>query len=174
MNYFDLIFAIPLLWGAYKGFSKGLIISVASLVALLIGIYGAIHFSGFIGSLISENVEVQDNYLPLIAFSITFVAIVVGIHFIAKLLSKLVEAIALGWLNTIAGIIFGVLKTAFIISVFIFIFEKVDSNNTFIPKEIKEESLLYQPIKQLSPTVFPSLMHFDIDIQSPTLPQLSV
>ncbi len=176
MNYFDLIFAIPLLWGAYKGFSKGLIISVASLVALLLGIYGAIHFSGFLGELVSENIEVKDNYLPLIAFSITFVAIVVGIHFIAKMLSKLVDAIALGWLNTIAGMLFGILKSAFIISVFIFIFDKIDTDNSFLSKDIKEQSLLYKPIKILAPAIFPSLGNFNMEIQnsSQVLPQLSV
>ena len=167
MNYFDLIFAIPLLWGAYKGFSKGLIVSVASLVALLLGIYGAIRFSGLVGSLVDDTIQVQDNYLPLIAFSITFVGIVVGIHFLAKLLSKLVDAIALGWLNTLAGVLFGLLKMAFIISIFIFIFDKIDSGNRFVSKEIKEKSLLYEPIKILAPAIFPALTDYKLDQSIP-------
>ena len=167
MNYFDLIFVVPLLWGAYKGFSKGLIVSVASLVALLLGIYGAIRFSGFVGSFVSENVNIQDNYLPLIAFAITFVGIVVGIHFAAKMISKLVTAIALGWLNTLAGIVFGLLKAAFIISIFIFIFDKIDSNENFISKDVKKESLLYEPIKILAPAIFPSLDEFKLEPQIP-------
>lgn len=176
MNYFDLIFVIPLLWGAYKGFSKGLIISIASLIALLLGIYGAIHFSGLVGSLVSDNIDIQNNYVPLVAFAITFLGIVIGIHFLAKMLSKLMEAIALGWLNTLAGILFGILKSAFIISVFIFIIEKIDSNNTIVSKEIKEQSLLYQPIKYLAPSIFPSLKDFDMNphISAKDLPTYSV
>jgi len=167
MNYFDLIFVIPLLWGAYKGFSKGLIVSVASLVALLLGIYGAIRFSGFIGTLVDDTIHVQENYLPLIAFALTFVGIVVGIHFLAKLITKLVDAVALGWLNTIAGIAFGLLKAAFIISVFIFIFDKIDSNQNFISKDVKNESLLYEPIKILAPAIFPTLNEFKLEPQIP-------
>jgi len=167
MNYFDLIFVIPLLWGAYKGFSKGLIVSAASLVALLLGIYGAIRFSGFVGGLVSENINIQDNYLPLIAFAITFVGIVVGIHFAAKMISKLVKAIALGWLDTLAGIAFGLLKAAFIISIFIFIFDKIDTSNNLFSKDLKEESLLYGPIKTLAPAIFPSLDTFEMGIQIP-------
>ncbi len=45
MNYIDLIIAIPLVWGVFVGFKNGLIIEVASLAALLLGIFGAIHFS---------------------------------------------------------------------------------------------------------------------------------
>jgi len=176
MNYFDLIFVVPLLWGAYKGFSKGLIVSVASLVALLLGIYGAIRFSGFVGTLVSENVNIQDNYLPLVAFAITFVGIVVGIHFIAKMMSKLAKAIALGWLNTLAGILFGLLKSAFIISIFIFIFDKIDTSNNLLSKDLKEESLLYGPIKTLAPAIFPSLNTFEMGIQipSPNLEQFPI
>ena len=167
MNYFDLIFVVPLLWSAYKGFSKGLIVSAASLVALLLGIYGAIRFSGFVGGLVSENINIQDNYLPLIAFAITFVGIVVGIHFAAKMISKLVKAIALGWLDTLAGIAFGLLKAAFIISIFIFIFDKIDTSNNLFSKDLKEESLLYGPIKTLAPAIFPSLDTFEMGIQIP-------
>ncbi len=176
MNYFDLIFVVPLLWGAYKGFSKGLIVSVASLVALLLGIYGAIRFSGFVGTLVSENVNIQDNYLPLVAFAITFVGIVVGIHFIAKMMSKLAKAIALGWLNTLAGILFGLLKSAFIISIFIFIFDKIDTSNNLLSKDLKEESLLYGPIKTLAPAIFPSRNTFEMGIQipSPNLEQFPI
>jgi membrane protein required for colicin V production len=45
MNYLDIILAIPLLWGLYKGVSKGIIKELASLVALIVGIYGAVHFA---------------------------------------------------------------------------------------------------------------------------------
>ena len=167
MNYFDLIFAIPLLWGAYKGFSKGLIISIASLFALFLGIYGAIRFSSFVGEYVSSNIEVQENYVPLIAFAVTFIGIVIGIHFLAKLLNKLIKAVALGWLNTIAGILFGLIKAAFILSIVIFIYEKIDSNNNLISKELKEESLLYEPVKVLAPAIFPSLDNVHLEPQIP-------
>lgn len=175
MNYFDLIFVIPILWGAYKGFSKGLIVSVASLFALILGIYGAIRFSVYVGSFVARNVDVNESYVPLIAFATTFIGIVIGIHFLAKVLNKLVKAIALGWLNTIAGIVFGLVKVAFILSVFIFIVEKIDSHSNFISKQQKEESLLYAPVKIIAPTIFPALKDFEIDPQLPkNLPQFSV
>jgi membrane protein required for colicin V production len=168
MNYFDILFIIPLLWGAYKGFTKGLIVSVASLLALLLGIYGAIRFSGLTRTWVSDTIDVQANYVPLIAFALTFVGIVVAIHFIAKLIHKLVEAIALGWLNTIAGILFGILKTTFILSIIIFVLEKVDHKGAFIPNETKEKSLLYRPIQIIAPSIFPSLKAFELEDKLPS------
>ncbi|MBN2668482.1 MAG: CvpA family protein [Bacteroidales bacterium] len=162
MNYFDILIVIPLLWGAYKGFSKGLVIAVASLVALILGIYGAIKFSAYTGELVQNNFEIEDNYMPIISFSITFLAIVIGIHFIAKMLNKLVDAIALAWLNKIAGIVFGILKTAFIVSILIFIIETIDPNGQFIKEDYKTESLLYKPIKTIAPAIIPSLKEFHI------------
>jgi len=168
MNYFDIIIAIPLLWGAYKGFSKGLVTSVASLIALLLGIYGAIQFSDFIAVYVSGTVDVEANYIPLIAFAITFIGIVIGIHFLAKIITKLVDAIALSWLNTIAGTLFGILKMAFILSIFIFIFEKIDTKEKVLSSELKSSSLLYQPIQYIAPAIFPALNDVNLNPQVPS------
>lgn len=51
MNYIDIILLLPLLYGAYRGFSRGLIIEVATLLGLLLGVYIAIKFSGYTGGL---------------------------------------------------------------------------------------------------------------------------
>ncbi len=175
MNYLDIIIAIPLAWGAYKGFKKGLIISVASLIALLFGIYGALQFSDYARDLLVENVEMQATYIPITSFAITFIAIVIGIHFIAKLLDKLIDAIALSWLNTIAGVLFGILKSAFILSIILFIFEKIDTNSVIIKQDIKQKSVLFKPIQVLAPSIFPGLKDFEMEDHLPSaniLPKL--
>ena len=45
MNAIDLCIAALLLFGLIKGFMKGLFVELASLVALIAGIYGAFYFS---------------------------------------------------------------------------------------------------------------------------------
>ena len=99
MNYLDIIIALPLLWGAYKGFTKGLIIEAASLAALLLGIYGAIKFSGITSDFLVEKCNFSSQYLHIISFAITFILIVIAVHFIARLINKLVKAVALGFVN---------------------------------------------------------------------------
>ena len=133
MNYLDIILAIPLLWALYKGFSKGLIIEVASLIAIVLGVYGAIHFSYFI----TNALHLTSSYSPLISFAITFLIIVIVVYLLAKMLEKSVDLLALGFLNKLAGAIFALLKIAFIVSVLLMFFNKIDSKTGLLPKKQK-------------------------------------
>lgn len=163
MNYFDIIIIIPLLWAAYKGYKKGFVIEVASLVALLLGIWGALKFSGFVTELIIENFETQSKYLPLISFAVTFILIVVGVHFVAKLVDRFVKAIALNFINRIAGAAFGIVKVAFIVSVILSLINQIDKKSDVISEKLVNESLLYKPISDFAPLVFPSLKEIDFN-----------
>ena len=58
-NYLDILIAIPLLWGAYKGYTKGLIIEAASLAALVIGVYGAYRFSDLTSGFLQDKLDMQ-------------------------------------------------------------------------------------------------------------------
>tara|TARA_R110002111_G_scaffold1012_10_gene7301 strand:+ start:1108 stop:1347 length:240 start_codon:yes stop_codon:yes gene_type:complete len=57
MNVFDIVITVFLLFGFVRGLMKGLFIEVASLVALIGGIWGSIHFSYFIGDFLKESVS---------------------------------------------------------------------------------------------------------------------
>ena len=160
MNYIDILIAIPLLWALYKGFSKGLIISVASLLALFLGIYGAIKFSSITSSYLIQHLDFSDKYLPIISFAITFIAIVILVHLLARMLNTLVKAVALGLINRIFGSVFNVFKMAFIISIILVVVNGFDKGLKFIPEDLKENSMLYKPLSEFAPAVFPYL-NFD-------------
>lgn len=157
MNYFDIIVVIPILWAAYKGFKKGFVIEAASLAALLLGVWGAIKFSGLITELIINNFDSHSKYLPIISFAITFIIIVIGVHFVARLVNKFVKAIALNFINRIAGSVFGIAKVVFIISIILSIINQADKKSDIISDEFVENSLLYEPVSDFAPLVFPSL-----------------
>lgn len=157
MNYIDLIILIFLLWSVYRGFKNGLIIEVASLAALILGIFGAIKFSYMTSDFLVEKFEMTTKYLPLISFAITFVVIVIVVHLLAKALDKLVKAVALGFINRLFGILFGVVKTAFILSIILVILNTIDRKTQFLPEDKIEESLLYKPISAFAPLIFRDL-----------------
>lgn len=162
LNYFDVVFAILLLWSAYKGISKGFLIMAASLAALVLGVWGAVRFSDVTAGFLTQNFEFEGRYLPLIAFAITFIGIVIGVHLLARALDKLVKAVALGFVNRLAGLLFAMLRTAFLISIILVILNSIDRRVPFIPEEHKENSLLYQPLSKLAPLIFPYLNFEDI------------
>lgn len=160
MNTVDLVFAILLLWAAYRGFTKGFIVQLATLAALLLGILGAVMFSDFTSGLIIKKFEVSGQYLPILSFAVTFIVIVIAVHLLAKALNKLIDAIALGIVNRLLGVLFSLLKTAFIVSIVLVLINKLDNKYNFIPDKTKEESLLYKPLSNFAPMIFPYL-NFD-------------
>lgn len=160
MNYFDIIFIIILAWSTYRGYMKGFIFQAASLAALLLGIYGAIKFSHFTAQALRVRLDITSEYLPLIAFAITFILIVILIHFAGKLIEKIIKAIALGYVNKILGILFSLAKAAFIISVILTGINSINANTEIIPDKQIEKSLLYKPLSKIAPAVFPYL-HFE-------------
>jgi len=162
LNYFDVIIAILLLWSAYRGITRGFLIMAASLVALVLGVWGAIRFSDLTAGLLIENLDLESKYTSLIAFALTFIAIVIGVHLLARAMDKLVKAVALGFVNRLAGLAFAVLRTAFVISIILVILNSIDRRIPFIPEEHKNNSLLYNPLSKLAPSIFPYLNFKDI------------
>jgi len=155
MNYFDIIVGIILILALVKGIRSGLIIELASLAALVLGVLGAVKFSGFTESWISQHWDSQ--YIGVASFIITFIVIVILVHLIAKAIDKLVKAVALGLLNRLAGGVFSLVKYAFIMSILLAVFASFDKTFRIIPEDTKESSILYEPLSKFAPSVFPYL-----------------
>lgn len=158
MNVIDIILGIILLFGLIRGVMRGFIIELASLVALIVGIYGAIHFRYFAFEFLQNQFDWDEQYIQLTAFAITFILIVIFVLLIGKLLTKLVGAIALGIVNRILGGLFGILKMAFITSVLIMFISSFNDKANFIEKEKLEKSILYNPIELIAPTFLPQIL----------------
>jgi len=161
MNYIDLVLGIILIIAAIQGFRKGFIVEAASLAALILGIWGAIKFSDWTAGYISKTFNYHSSSLGTVAFLVTFVGIVILIHILGKILDSTIKAVALGFLNRLAGIIFGVLKTAVILSILLMLFDPIDENVHLLPTKQKGESKIYTPMKQLVPTLFPFIKLWD-------------
>ena len=158
MNVFDIVIAALLLFGFVRGVMKGLFVEVASLVALIGGVYGAIHFSYFVSNFLKEYVSWEPEYISLASFAITFVIIIVVIALLGKALTKIADFASLGIINKILGGVFGALKIGLILSVVFIFFGKMNDTIPFIKKETLDESILYSPVKKIAPTIFPSII----------------
>ena len=159
MNIIDIIIGIILLFAFYTGLKKGLFVTLASLIGLIAGVYGAIYFSHFAGAYLYNSFNWSEQVTNLAAFAITFLAIVFVISLAGKLLTKVADFAALGLINKLAGGVFNVLKFAFIVSViFMFISASTSVSGLLISKEKRESSKLYEPIASIAPTLLPNLL----------------
>ncbi len=166
MNFIDIIIIVFLIWGFFRGLKKGFIIEIASLIALIIGIWAGIHFSDFVSSFLVNNFKWTSAYIPIVSFLIIFIIIVIGVFIIAKILEKFVNLLALGLINKLAGAAFGAIKFAIILSVSILIINKFDTNKSLEKKA--NGSLLYNPIANIVPMIIPKLNVIKTEIKDLT------
>ena len=158
MGILDIVLGLLLIYGLYKGLKNGLFVEIASIIALIAGLYGAIHFSYFAGDYLSKNMEWNERYINLTSFIITFIIIVLVVQLAGKFLTKIADFAMLGLLNKLAGAIFGILKVAVILGALLVFFERANSSVNLIKSETLEESILYEPIKEIGGLVFSKVL----------------
>lgn len=168
MAVIDIILGALILFGVIRGLMKGLFVEVASLAALVAGVYGAIHFSNFAAEFLMEKVTWDEKYINIVAFAITFVIIVLAIALAGKALTKLADFAALGIINKVLGAVFGGLKIGVILSVILMVFGNLNNTIPFASEEDLESSVLYEPVKSLAPMIFPKLLKKDENTEEDT------
>lgn len=166
MNFIDILILVPLGYAAWKGFQHGIIIEVFTLLALLVGIYAGIHFSDFTANFLRESMDWQSEYLPVVAFTITFLAIGAMVYFAGKVIEQMVKVTNLTPINKVFGIVFAVLKMTYFISVFLVLIESYDEKGNFFPQETKDSSMLYHPVLKVSTSTIPALENSTLFIKN--------
>ena len=116
----DIVFLLCMLLALVKGYSKGFIIALFSVVGFIVGLAAAIKLSAYVAGKLSVHLPNAGKWLPAISFLLVFVAVVVLINLGAKLIQKTIELVLLGWVNRIAGIVLYALLYSIFISVFLF------------------------------------------------------
>jgi len=157
MNLIDIILFIPIVIGAWKGFRKGLIIELFTLLALLVGIYASIHFSDYMANVIHNNFNYEGKHTPIIAFVITFLLVGAMVFFLGKVLEKIIQSVQLGIFNKLGGLVLGAIKMMFVSATFVIVIDAIDKRDNIIDTETKKSSLLYKPLKTVSTTVIPAI-----------------
>jgi len=157
VNYLDIILLVPLVWAAWRGFKKGLILEVFSLLALFAGLYGGIHFSDQVALWLQNDLKLASDYLPIISFAVTFIAVVVAVHFVGKALQKVIKMAALGLVNKLLGLAFSVAKIGLALSVALVFLSSINKSFKLIPEEHQQQSLMYAPVYNFSLIVIPAV-----------------
>lgn len=162
MNVIDIVILIPLVYLAYKGFRKGLVLEIFTLLALILGIYSSIHFSGFTFNFLDDTLDLsssQKEYLPLLSYALTFIAVVVGVHFLGKVIEKLISFAALSLVNKALGSFFGLLKGLVVICALLMLFNPINQHLNMVDKNDLNDSLLYEPISGFLISIGPDLQN---------------
>ena len=145
----DIILLIILILAIIKGYQRGLIVGVFSLIAIIIGLAAAIKLSTVVAAYIGKAIKVSDTWLPVISFAVVFIIVVLLIRLGANMLQKTVEIALLGWVNRLGGILFYVAIYLIVYSVILFYAEQVK----LIQPDTIQNSVTYSFIKPWGPRV---------------------
>ncbi|MBK7946306.1 MAG: CvpA family protein [Flavobacteriales bacterium] len=151
MNWLDILLLIILGAAAWKGFRRGFIIELASLVGVVLGIWAGIHLS----ERVIDSLELEVKSAAF-AFLITFALVLALVVLIGHGLTKLIDLASLSIPNKIAGIAFGVLRSAFTLSIALNLLHGW-TEGSMPPADVREASRLHAPVSAFAPLVVPAL-----------------
>lgn len=157
MNILDILLIIPLGYAGYKGFRKGFIVELFTLLALFVGIYAGIHLSDGVTRWMQDSLGWNSNLLPALSFTVLFLGLGAMVYFGGKAIEQVMKIAQMGTMNKLAGGVFSVLKMSFFLSLAILILESFDQEEKLIPASEKKESLLFIPLAHVSKSTVPGM-----------------
>ena len=157
INVVDIILLLCFIPAVIGGIRKGFVRQAAALIALILGIWGGLHFSSFVSGILKQWIETTNTIIDILSFTIIFILVVLVVTFVGRLVEGIVKIILLGWLNRLLGVIFAVIKYALIFSVIIYLLSALDSIYDFLPDNLTGESKLYVALESFAPKVFPHI-----------------
>lgn len=143
MNFLDIILLIPLVYGLYAGFSKGLVKQLTGLIGIVLALLFSIKLSKSVAEFLIDNNIVNPGWSSVVGFAVTFLGIIIAVKLVGMLVKKTTDSIGLGFLEQILGGVFGALKAFLIVLVLLFFFVKINNFLDIIPPETITESKLY-------------------------------
>ncbi|MBK7295219.1 MAG: CvpA family protein [Flavobacteriales bacterium] len=97
-----------------------------------------------------------DPSQEIISFLFTLVLIVLVVHIIGRVVTKLVDMVQLGFLNKLGGALLGIASKAFLLSLVLNLFAAKSA--TFIgPIPAIDDSGLFEKIRVIAPAMTPAL-----------------
>ena len=165
MSTLDIILALFLFYFAFKGFTSGFIISIATLAGLILGFWAASHFSEFTANWLQKDMGLKSSNIKLIAYIVTFVIVVVLIFLLGRFMTGVVKTTGLGIVNRLAGAVLGIAKGLLIASFLFLLFSHIDSQEQLFTRAHKKGSVLYKPVASVAPAVIPLLQKYTDQVE---------
>ena len=157
----NLVLVAIFLFAAYKGFQKGFLLEIVSLLAFFLAVLGGFKLLDFGIGLLEPYRDSLGGFLPIAAFILVFVAILVVLNVVGRVFKKIIDLTLLGSFDSLAGALLGIFKMALFVSVVHWVFASIGFG---WPQRLYEDSVLYRLTASIAPKVaavavslFPSL-----------------
>ncbi len=139
----DLLWLFIMAMAALKGFRNGLIGAAFSFAAFFIALAAALKLSAIVAVFLRDSFQQSSAWIPVIAFVLVFLVISALVNMAAKVFSKTLDMVMLGWVNKLGGFLLYAIMYTLILSVLIFYFDQI----LHISDSVKQQSKVYAYIE---------------------------
>ncbi len=120
MGLVDILIWVVLLLFAVKGFLKGLIREVCSLLGLVAGGWAACKYYPYFAEALRSFIRLPHHVAQSLAFALLFLLLGVLFYLLGHLLTVIFKIMLLGGVNRIGGVCFGLLEGAFLLCMLLY------------------------------------------------------
>lgn len=158
MSTLDIIILVCFIPGVIRGISTGFVKQATSLVSVVLGVWLASRFTQLVCALLEPHFPTMtEKTLTVISFAIILIGVILILHLLGRLVTGILRGIMLGWADKVLGMVFSLLVTTLLIGLAIMVFESINGTFSLVSQETLDASVLYNPIKGISNTIFPYL-----------------
>ena len=114
------------IWGALlgfmaKGFMKGLVREVCSVLGLVAGGWAAFKYSSYLSSASRPFINLPSHIATALSFVLIFLLVGMLFYLLGHLLTVVFKIMLLGGINRVGGVVFGGLEGAFILCMVLYL-----------------------------------------------------
>jgi membrane protein required for colicin V production len=121
MNLLDILIWLLLCGFVVKGFIKGLVRQVCSLLGLLLGGWAALTYYAFVAEASRHLIQLPPVVATFLSFLVIFLLVGLLFYLLGHLLTVIFKLILLGGVNRVGGVVLGFLEGAFILSMLLYL-----------------------------------------------------
>ena len=137
MNPLDIVIIVILGFGLIRGFFRGLVKELSSIIGVIAGFFAANLYHPVLAPYFKSWIS-DPNYIHIISFALIFIAVFLIVSILGVILKYLLKVAFLGWADRVFGILFGLVKGVLIAAVLLM------ALTAFLPRDnaLVKDSLL--------------------------------
>lgn len=154
MNWLDVLLILPLVVGLVRGMMRGLISEIIAIVVVILGVVGAKLWAPPFSAFLLKQFAWPQGVCDVVAYTLLFLAVAIVLSILARLLTKFMRAIHLGWANRIAGGVFGIAKYGILVLIAVFVMDRTNRSFHYLDDApIVKTSVVYPQMVKVTNTL---------------------
>lgn len=135
------------------GMVRGIVRQIGDLAALILGVIGANLWGGNMATILAKHTEWSLILCQILAYIGVFIAIYLTIRIVAGCIKSLTQLVRLGWIDSIAGGLFGAFKTILFVSLLLNLTMLITKDADIWTSPELTQSVCYETVKSFAPNV---------------------